>query len=135
MQKNDMMILTFFLEYFKDVAKLLIWVLWACPSKAITQKKLWCLSSKQKSNLISYIFYRYYTLKNSAIWLPKSISGNNFISKTCQTPGFLWKVKYQKNFYFALFLGKTNEKLFKKMQNTLFWGPFYPSLGKNFQQK
>ena len=54
--KKWYLFLTSFLEYFKDFAKLLIWVLWACPSKAITQRKLWCLSSKQKSNLISYIF-------------------------------------------------------------------------------
>ena len=54
--KKWYLFLTSFLEYFKDFAKFLIWVLWACPSKAITQRKLWCLSSKQKSNLISYIF-------------------------------------------------------------------------------
>lgn len=29
-----------------------------------------------------------------------------------------------------MFLGKWNDKMFKKMQNTLFWSPFCPNLGK-----
>ena len=33
--------------------------------------------------------------------------------------------------HFALFLGKTNDKIFKEMQNALSLGPFCQNLGKN----
>ena len=45
--------------------------------------------------------------------------------------GFQWKIKNQKNLHFPLFLGKTNDKIFKKLQNTKFSFLLYPYLDKD----
>ena len=37
--------------------------------------------------------------------------------------------------HFALLLGKTNDKIFKEMQNALSLGPFCQNLGKNEKKK
>ena len=45
--------------------------------------------------------------------------------------GFAMEIKNQKNFHFPLFLGKTNDKMFKKLQNTEFSFLLYPYLDKD----
>ena len=50
----------------------------------------------------------------------------------CQTWGLRWKVKNQKNFYFALFLRKTTENIFKKRKIPCFWAILLQNLAHSF---
>ena len=63
-----------------------------------------------------------YTLKNPKIWLTKNILGNNSRTRILPDMGFAIESQESKELSFALFFRKN--KLFKKIQNTLFLGPF-----------
>ena len=54
----------------------------------------------------------------------------------CRKTGLRWKVKNYKNFHSALFLGKKNDKIFKKCKISYFWALFVQMWAKiNFPQK
>ena len=44
--------------------------------------------------------------------------------------GFQWKIKNQKNLHFPLFLGKTNDKIFKKITKYRIFIPLIPVFGQ-----
>ena len=43
----------------------------------------------------------------------------------CQIWDLWWNISYNIGFYFKLFLGKTNHKIFQKEKKNLFWGHFW----------
>ena len=46
------------------------------------------------------------------------------------TWGLQWKIKNQKNLHFPLFLGKTNDKIFKKITKYQIFIPLIPVFGQ-----
>ena len=98
---------------------------WLCTAKTIvsTCRKLWCLSQSQKYTSSFPSFSRYYILKNPAIWEPEF----------CQIWDWWWNIN-NISLHFRLFSGKTNDKIFQKNQQKLYFvailGLFCPNLGK-----
>ena len=66
---------------------------------------------------------KHYILKNLAIWLAESILTHNLRTRILPDMGLVVKY-YNIRFHFRLFLGKTKDTIFQKIQKTLFWGPF-----------
>ena len=63
-EKESSSCFTFSLRYYKDIAKLLFWVLWTCLAKqtqsdTITLQKTFVIICKQKLNLTPMLFWRY----------------------------------------------------------------------------
>ena len=122
--------LTYILKYCKDIENFLFWVLWVfwiyvwpCPPKAIylqTQNHrdlsifLQILHFKESCNLIGQEHFGQY------------IQNKNFARH------WSWdgKSRIKKKNYFALFLGKTNDKIFKNTKYPIFRS-FCSNLGKN----
>ena len=73
---------------------------------------------------------------NPATWLPDSIVAHNL--RKGILPNMRLVVKYQYNnisFHLRLIPGKTNDKIFQKIQKNLFWdhfGPFLPKFGQKW---
>ena len=107
-----------------------------CKLKMIvpTCRTLRCLPACQKQTLPFTSLLRCYILKNLAIWLVDSILSHN--SRTRILPDMGLEVNSNNNFsfHFRLIPGKTNDKIFQKIQKTLIWGHFVPFLPK-FEQK
>ena len=76
---------------------------------------------------------KHYILKNLAIWLAESILTHNLRTRILPDMGLVVKY-YNIRFHFRLFLGKTKDTIFQKIQKTLFWGPF-SALFSRFWQK
>ena len=126
--------LTSFLEYFNDIANLLFWVLWACPSKPIIQtcRKLWCLPAYKKSTWSLIFFYRYHILKNSAIWLPKNILGNNSRTRILSDIRFLMESQESKEFSFCIVFRKNQWQNFQKNVKYSILGLFLAKFGQKW---
>ena len=117
LHKKTNLSLTSVLKYCRDFANLLFWVMWAglaMPTKINGINFFLSACKWSPSSLFFFfleIFQRYHKLA---------------ILVNLVMPGY----DFQKNFHFALFFGKINGKIFKKMQN-IFLGPLCPNLGKN----
>ena len=116
-----------FLKYYKDITNLLFWVLWA--SLAMPTKSN---STKLKETWSLNFFYRYYASKFLQSDWPRTFWALTLEQEFPQTWGLRWKVKNQKNFYFALFLRKTTEDIFKKHKIPCFWAIFLQNLAHSF---
>ena len=111
----------FFLTYCKDTTNLLHWVLAAClarTSKSDTSclYKTLTFIMMQKIIFIPNLFLNYY----------KELQPCYF-----GYLGHAWSRLPKELKELSLVLGKTNDKIFQKIQNTLFLGPFCLNLGKN----
>ena len=123
----------FSLSYCKDLANLLLWVLWAHLAMHTPYDSINLQTSLYTS------FFRYFILKNPSIWLADSILAHNQRTRILPDVGLVVKYQSTISFHFRLFPGKTNNKIYKKIPNlkyrkTLFWdhfGHFSPNLGKN----
>ena len=119
-----------YFEYFEHV--------WLRKLKMVVSycRKRWCLSSCLKYTWSFTFFLRYYISKNPTIWLATSILAHNLRTKICQTWGWWWNINNNISFLFRLFPGKTNDKIFKKIQKTLLWTFFAQTWVKmNFSGK
>ena len=87
---------------------------------ALTCGKLWCLSTCIKSTGSPAFFLRYYTLKNTAIWLGESTLMHNF----AKIKSLQWNITNNITFHFRLFAEKTNNKSFLKIMKHLFYDHF-----------
>ena len=86
-----------FLEILQRYGNFLFWVLWHAwlqTHKMIvsTCRGLKCLSACQKKTASFISYFRYYALKNPAIWLAESILVHN--SRTRTLPDMVLVVKY-----------------------------------------
>ena len=111
---------TFYFEYFRHAC--------LCIPKMIisTCRTLQCLSVCKKLSLSFTSFLRYYILKNLGIRLVKSILAKIW--------DWWWNIKTGISCHVRVFSGKTNDKIFQKIQKKSFGailGPFFPNLGKN----
>ena len=86
---------------------------WVRPPKGIgpTCRKLWCLSANKNSTWFLNFLKRYYTLKNPTIWLVNNILGNNSRIRISLNMGFVIE---SQEIHIASFVGKTNDKIFKR---------------------
>ena len=107
---------------------------WPCQPKAIALActKLWCLSVNKRSTW-SLSFLQILHFKNPAIWLAKSILGNNSRARILPDMEFVMESQESKEISFCIVFRKNKrQNFFKKIHNTLFLGLFCPNLGKNW---
>ena len=92
---------------------------------------LWCLSACLKHIFIIYFFLEILHFKESC-----NLIGQNAVTfwpitsepEFCQIWGWRWNINSNISFHFRLFLGKTNDKIFRKIQKNLLWAHFAPFL-------
>ena len=94
---------------------------WSC-------RKTRCLSACQKC------YMRYYILKNLANWSANSMLAISPEPKCCQIWHWLWNINNNISFYFGLFPGSNENKIFQKTKKNLLWGHF-GSFSPNFYEK
>ena len=127
-----------FLEILQRYANFLFWVLWAClvvytQTDRINLQKTSMLICMPKINFMIYFFPEIF--KNPTIWLADSILTHN--SSSGIFPDIRWGSNINNNncFNFRLFLRKTNDKIFQKIEKKNYFGAnldlFCPNLDKN----
>ena len=90
---------------------------------ALTCRKLWCLSANKKSTWSLNFCYRYYTLKNPAVWLTKNILGNSSRTRILPDMGFAIESQESKKLSFCIVSRKKNAKSFKRNAKYHIFGP------------
>lgn len=100
-------------------------MIWLITSTWSLEMTVWIFSKKcENSNSYLNSFARYSNVRNAVSdWLRVFRPG--FI------PGLEWKTKNYLKLHLGLFSRKSNDKSFEIFQNTLFWGPCNPNIGKN----
>ena len=87
---------------------------------------------KQRTNFIINFFLEILHFKESCHLIGWQHRERQF----CQIGDWWWNINNNISFHIRLFPGKTNDKIFKKIQKEPylgpFLGPFYPNLGKNY---
>ena len=118
LHKKSTLSLTFILRYCKDFADLIFWVIWTCPQRLMvsTHRIVQCLSTCKKSRegraFFFEILWRYYKLAIlGTLGIPGSDQANRYYQYAENSDVYL--IIY--HIYILLFLGKMNDKIFKKM--------------------
>ena len=117
----------------EDIARLSFWGKSGMPIHARPRSINLPLTCKKSVSCHSS-FLRYWTSWNPAIWSVESRSAGEGITKELEiyeTYNLGWENKYHNNSPFKLLLGQSNDKIFKKKNNALFWGHFCRSTSKN----
>ena len=100
---------------------LILWNAWPHLSKTVlsTCMKL-CLSTRKKPTWSLTSFLRYYTLKNLAAWLAKSILAHGSKIRILPHKGFMVKYKHNIIFHFRLFPKALMSQFFERCKNFRF---------------
>ena len=129
-QKIIFIYLPSFLKYYKDITNLLLWEFGHVYQKQHKFVRNWRLSARKKSTW-SFNFSGILHFKES--W---NLIGQKQFGKQLQKKKFAGhevcngKTRITRNLILHCCLEKQMEKKLKK-RNTLFWGSFFPNLGKN----
>ena len=114
-----------FWRYRKDMQTSYFGHAWSHTPKMMVSTCWWlrCLSACEKYTSSFTSFFRYYILKNPAIWLADSILAHNLRIRILPDRDCCRNIN-NTSFHFRLFPRKTNEKGFQKIQKTLFRDQF-----------
>ena len=96
------------------------------------KSKLQCLSACQKYTSSFTSFLRYYILKNPEFDWPSAYWIITREPEYCQIWRWWWNINNNTSFRFRLFPGKTNDKIFQKIQKNFFGGSFQIWAKMNF---
>ena len=78
----------------------------------------------KKSKILMLSFWKYWWLKNPAIWLDEKLLACNLTSSIFKIWSLNRKIKNWKIFQFSIFPTKNNNKISRKLKKSLFWTRF-----------